>query len=151
MSKKNLVGKVFGRLTVLEDSGKRDKYHNVIWRCECSCKNHNIVEVVTGSLTGGKTKSCGCLHKEKAKQQGEKTKSNLMEVKARGAYVILTTLDTAEEEKEVDERMIVPDVGALFQPIITIIPFQLLSYQVAKALQLDIDHPRNLAKSVTVE
>lgn len=81
----------------------------------------------------------------------EKTKSNLMEVKARGAYVILTTLDTAEEEKEVDERMIVPDVGALFQPIITIIPFQLLSYQVAKALQLDIDHPRNLAKSVTVE
>ena len=78
MSKKNLVGKVFGRLTVLEDSGKRDKYHNVIWRCECSCKNHNIVEVVTGSLTGGKTKSCGCLHKEKAKQQGEKTKSNLI-------------------------------------------------------------------------
>ena len=81
----------------------------------------------------------------------EKTKSNLMEVKARGAYVILTTLNTAEEEKEVDEKIIVPDVGALFQPIITIIPFQLLSYQVAKALYLDIDHPRNLAKSVTVE
>ena len=81
----------------------------------------------------------------------EKTKSNLMEVKARGAYVILTTLDTIEEEKEVDEKIIVPDVGPLFQPIITIIPFQLLSYQVAKALHLDIDHPRNLAKSVTVE
>lgn len=81
----------------------------------------------------------------------EKTKSNLMEVKARGAYVILTTLNTAEEEKEVDEKIIVPDVGVLFQPIITIIPFQLLSYQVAKALHLDIDHPRNLAKSVTVE
>lgn len=81
----------------------------------------------------------------------EKTKSNLMEVKARGAYVILTTLNTAEEETEVDEKIIVPDVGPLFQPIITMIPFQLLSYQVAKTLHLDIDHPRNLAKSVTVE
>ena len=81
----------------------------------------------------------------------EKTKSNLMEVKARGAYVILTTLDTVDQEIDVDEKIIVPDVGALFQPIITIIPFQLLSYQVAKSLDLDIDHPRNLAKSVTVE
>lgn len=77
MTKKDLVGKIFGKLTVLEDTGKRDKYQNVIWRCECSCESHNIVEVITGSLTSGGTQSCGCLHKEKAKEQGVKTKKDL--------------------------------------------------------------------------
>lgn len=80
-----------------------------------------------------------------------KTKSNLMEVKARGGYVILATLDTLDDSIDVDEKIIIPDVNPLFQSIMTILPFQLLSYHVAKKLKLDIDHPRNLAKSVTVE
>lgn len=81
----------------------------------------------------------------------EKTKSNLMEVKARGAYVILTTLEDVVKEVEADEWILVPNIGHLFQPMITILPFQLLSYHVAKSFDLDVDHPRNLAKSVTVE
>lgn len=77
MTKKDLVGQTFGRLTVLEDTGKRYKNGSVIWKCQCSCEEHNIVEVIGGSLTSGRTKSCGCLHKEKAKEQGLKARKDL--------------------------------------------------------------------------
>ena len=78
MAKKDLVGKTFGRLVVLEDTGKRYKNGSVIWKCQCSCEEHNTVEVVSGSLINGRTKSCGCLQKEKIKQQGIKNKKNLI-------------------------------------------------------------------------
>lgn len=77
MGKKDLTGKTFGRLTVLEDTEKRTKSGLVIWKCQCSCPEHNIVEVPSSNLIGGKTKSCGCLRKEKVGQQGLKNKQDL--------------------------------------------------------------------------
>ncbi|MBS7020932.1 MAG: SIS domain-containing protein [Firmicutes bacterium] len=86
------------------------------------------------------------------KEVFDKTKTNMIEAKSRGAYTVFLTTDKLDnEEIEADIKLIIPDVGNILQPLITILPFQLLSYQTAKYLGLDLDHPRNLAKSVTVE
>ena len=72
---KNLTGLKFGRLTVLEQAGSRIGKNGkslIFWKCLCECGN--IVEVYAGSLTGGLTTSCGCLQKEKAKENGLKYK-----------------------------------------------------------------------------
>ena len=58
--KKNLIGKKFGHLTVLEDSGERCG-HEVIWTCQCDCKNKTIRKIIGSNLTSGHTQSCGCL------------------------------------------------------------------------------------------
>ena len=81
-----------------------------------------------------------------------KTISALQEVKARGAHVIAVAYDDDEEiAKYADEVLRVPRTLDLLSPILSIIPLQLLSYYVALELGHDIDQPRNLAKSVTVE
>lgn len=80
----------------------------------------------------------------------EKTISNIKEVKARGAYVVLVSPNTYED-KFYDNELLVPKVHFILQSILTIIPLQLLAYYVAKLNNCDIDKPRNLAKSVTVE
>ena len=82
----------------------------------------------------------------------EKTMSNIVEVKARGAKVLAVTFK--ENEKIVslaDDVIFVPKVDTLFSAMVEIIPLQLLSYYVAKENGCDIDKPKNLAKSVTVE
>lgn len=61
IKRNDLTGQVFGRLTVLKDSGERH-YQNIVWECQCSCGN--IVKVPGGYLISGTTKSCGCLQKE---------------------------------------------------------------------------------------
>ncbi|MEG0909070.1 MAG: glutamine--fructose-6-phosphate transaminase (isomerizing) [Bacilli bacterium] len=82
----------------------------------------------------------------------EKTISNIKETKARGAYVILiTTLDVNPEQDYFDEVIYVPRTEKLFQPMLTVLPLQLLAYEIAKLKGCDIDKPKNLAKSVTVE
>ena len=80
----------------------------------------------------------------------EKTISNIKEVKARDAYTLFVTNDYVNGDFY-DDIIVVDKVHELLQPIITIIPLQLLSYEVAKLNNCDIDKPRNLAKSVTVE
>lgn len=80
-----------------------------------------------------------------------KTISNAKEVKARGAYVILVTDKEVINEGVYDELISIPKVTEEFRPILTIIPLQLISYEVAKLRGNDIDKPKNLAKSVTVE
>ncbi len=80
----------------------------------------------------------------------EKTISNIKEVKARGAYVILVTNDIPNE-KFYDDIIIIKKLSLITEAILTIIPLQLLAYEVAKKNNCDIDKPRNLAKSVTVE
>lgn len=80
----------------------------------------------------------------------EKTISNIKEVKARGANVILVT-NNAPAEKYYDSIITINKVHPILQSIITIIPLQLLAYKIAKNNNCDIDKPRNLAKSVTVE
>ena len=60
----NLIGQTFGRLTVLEQVKNRTAHRGKYWKCQCACGN--ITEVRGDYLTGGTTKSCGCLQKEKA-------------------------------------------------------------------------------------
>lgn len=82
----------------------------------------------------------------------EKTISNIKEVKARGAKVILLCHDDAEVEDTVyNYRINLPSINDLLMPLITIIPLQLLAYYTANLRGCDVDKPRNLAKSVTVE
>lgn len=80
-----------------------------------------------------------------------KTISNAKEVKARGAYVILVTDKEVINEGVYDELISIPKVTEELRSILTIIPLQLISYEVAKLRGNDIDKPKNLAKSVTVE
>ena len=83
----------------------------------------------------------------------EKTLSNMEEVKARGAHVLaVTTEETAGKLKKAADRVIlVPKTHPLLQPSLSVIPLQLFSYYVALKRGCDVDKPRNLAKSVTVE
>ena len=82
----------------------------------------------------------------------DKVLSNVAEVKARGAHVIaVATEGSTEVEDTVDAVFWVPRTDWLLQPILAIVPLQLLAYRVARARGLNIDQPRNLAKTVTVE
>lgn len=68
----DLSGKVFGRLTVIKIAKRirgKDGKPIILWECECSCEEHNHVNVRTAMLKNGNTKSCGCLNKEKLKQR----------------------------------------------------------------------------------
>ncbi|MBR3736371.1 MAG: glutamine--fructose-6-phosphate transaminase (isomerizing), partial [Lachnospiraceae bacterium] len=82
----------------------------------------------------------------------EKTVSNMVECKARGAYLMgITVFGRYEVEDHVDFAVYVPKVDSLFAGSLAIIPLQLLGYYTSVSKGLDVDKPRNLAKSVTVE
>jgi len=82
----------------------------------------------------------------------EKTVSNIKEVKARGANVIAFAFEGNEDiEKTVDSAVYLPKTIDLLAPVLSVIPLQLLSYFMAIKKGCDVDKPRNLAKSVTVE
>jgi glucosamine--fructose-6-phosphate aminotransferase (isomerizing) len=82
----------------------------------------------------------------------EKLLSNIEEVRARGAYVIgLAKAGSGGMEKQSDEVIRIPDCADDVTPILAVVPLQLLAYHVAKLRGCDIDKPKNLAKSVTVE
>ncbi|GAC1580926.1 MAG: glutamine--fructose-6-phosphate transaminase (isomerizing) [Candidatus Dormibacteria bacterium] len=83
----------------------------------------------------------------------EKTASNVQQVRVRGAMVVgVATEATAEGLRpHVDELLTVPAVDPLLAPVLAAIPLQLLAYHVARLRGHDVDQPRNLAKSVTVE
>lgn len=82
----------------------------------------------------------------------EKMVSNMEEVRARGAYVIAVAQEKNKEvEKSADEVIYIPNVEDVLSSILTVLPLQLLSYYVAVERGCDVDKPRNLAKSVTVE
>ena len=81
----------------------------------------------------------------------DKTISNVKEVISRGAYVIIINKDSIKVNKCYDKKITIPTTIDLLQPILNIIPLQLIAYEVAKLKKCDIDKPRNLAKSVTVE
>ena len=75
---KDLTGKRFGRLTVIELAGI-DSKSRARWLCKCDCGN--IKDVLSGSLTSGNVKSCGCYRKELIGAQGTKRKKNLVFIK----------------------------------------------------------------------
>ena len=82
----------------------------------------------------------------------EKTMSNIVEVKARGAEVLAVTFkDNQKIVSLADDVIFVPKIETIFSAAVEIVPLQLLAYYVAKENGCDIDKPKNLAKSVTVE
>ena len=82
----------------------------------------------------------------------EKVLSNAQEAKARDARLIgVTAMNDQEANDTFDNLLPVPEVEELISPLVTVIPLQLLSYHIAARRGLDVDQPRNLAKSVTVE
>ena len=82
----------------------------------------------------------------------DKVVSNIQEVKARGAKVIAVATEGNQEiEEHCDEVMWVPKVQPILSPIIAILPLQLFAYHVSRELGFNVDQPRNLAKTVTVE
>ena len=82
----------------------------------------------------------------------EKTVSNMVECKSRGAYLCgLTTYGKYEVEDTVDFTTYIPKIDEHFSASLAVVPLQLLGYYVSVAKGLDVDKPRNLAKSVTVE
>jgi glucosamine--fructose-6-phosphate aminotransferase (isomerizing) len=84
--------------------------------------------------------------------QYEKIISNIEEVRARGGRVIAVATEGDTQMKRYSDHVIyVPDVMECLQPLVTVVPLQLLAYHAAVARGFDVDKPRNLAKSVTVE
>ncbi len=83
----------------------------------------------------------------------EKMISNIQEVKARGGYIIGVTRAGLKQQvgREVHELIVLPDTMNMLTPLLTILPLQLLAYHAARLRGCEIDQPRNLAKSVTVE
>jgi len=83
----------------------------------------------------------------------EKTVSNMQEVAARGGNIILMTDAKGAAEATIESlvTIVLPDMGATFTPMVYAVPVQLLAYHTAVVMGTDVDQPRNLAKSVTVE
>jgi glucosamine--fructose-6-phosphate aminotransferase (isomerizing) len=82
----------------------------------------------------------------------DKFVSNIQEVKARGAQVIAIATDGDEEIRHhADDVVYVPRTDPLLQPVVAVLPLQLLAYRIAVLRDLNVDRPRNLAKTVTVE
>jgi glucosamine--fructose-6-phosphate aminotransferase (isomerizing) len=84
--------------------------------------------------------------------QYEKVLGNISEVRSRGGHIIaVATEGDVDIRRHVDEVFYVPDVPEPLQPLVTVVPMQLLAYHAAVLRGKDVDKPRNLAKSVTVE
>ncbi len=82
--------------------------------------------------------------------QWEKMRSNVEEVRARGGRLIVVTTEAGAFEGA-ELELLIPTIDELFLPLLTVVPLQMLAYSIADAKGTDIDQPRNLAKSVTVE
>ena len=81
----------------------------------------------------------------------DKTISSIHECRARGAKIILIHEAGDSIAEEADISIPVPSTDPMFTPMLTVLPLQLIAYHTALALGCDVDRPRNLAKSVTVE
>jgi glucosamine--fructose-6-phosphate aminotransferase (isomerizing) len=82
----------------------------------------------------------------------EKVLSNISEVRARGAHVLaVATAGNADVAQHAEEVVFVPRTDPLLAPLLAVIPLQLLAYRIARGRGLNVDQPRNLAKTVTVE
>jgi glucosamine--fructose-6-phosphate aminotransferase (isomerizing) len=81
----------------------------------------------------------------------DKMISNMQEVKARGGRIIAITDSEADLGKLADYTIVIPKTLHMLTPLLSVVPLQLLAYHVAVMRGCDVDTPRNLAKSVTVE
>ena len=107
--------------------------------------NYNLLAECAGRLHGS-------LLKKKNTSYLEKTNSNMQEVIARGGKVIMITDDTSTTTNEnIRFKFQIPKTNSTLNSFLLTIPIQYLAYHVALLKNCDIDKPRNLAKSVTVE
>ena len=81
----------------------------------------------------------------------EKSLSNFVEVKSRGGYMLIIAPNNLNINKVANDALVIPSTINYFYPSLTVIPLQLISYYITVSKGLDVDKPRNLAKSVTVE
>ena len=81
----------------------------------------------------------------------EKVISNMQEVRVRGAHVIAVATEGADLGEHAEEVLPVPATDWMLQPLLAVIPLQLVAYRIARLRGLNVDQPRNLAKTVTVE
>ena len=82
----------------------------------------------------------------------DKVVSNIQETRARGAHVIAIATEGNEEiQHHADDVIYVPDSPSFLQAVLAVLPLQLLAYRIARLRGLNVDQPRNLAKTVTVE
>ena len=89
-----------------------------------------------------------CLTAQICRDINSDSSSNVKEVKARGANAVIISLRSLSSETD---QIVIDDVHPLLTPLVTLVPTQLISYYAALQRGFDIDKPRNLAKSVTVE
>jgi len=80
-----------------------------------------------------------------------KTLSNIKEVNSRKGEIIAVATDEYEKIEDASLVLTTPSTNLIFSPFLYIVPLQLFAYSIANYLGYDVDHPRNLAKSVTVE
>ena len=105
---------------------------------------HGTISLITGNMP--------VIAVATQKNLFDKTISNIKEVKARGARVILVCREEYQPEKDVaDYKFSLPDEEDLLMPMLAVVPLQLIAYYTAVLKGTDVDKPRNLAKSVTVE
>jgi glucosamine--fructose-6-phosphate aminotransferase (isomerizing) len=81
----------------------------------------------------------------------EKVISNMQEVRVRGAHVIAVASEGTDLGEHAEETLFVPRTDWMLQPLLAVIPLQILAYRIARLRGLNVDQPRNLAKTVTVE
>jgi glucosamine--fructose-6-phosphate aminotransferase (isomerizing) len=81
----------------------------------------------------------------------DKVISNMQEVRVRGAHVIAVASEGTDLGEHAEETLVVPATDWMLQPLLAVIPLQLLAYRIARLRGLNVDQPRNLAKTVTVE
>lgn len=81
----------------------------------------------------------------------DKVISNMQEVRVRGAHVIAVASEGMDLSEHAEETLVVPTTDWMLQPLLAVIPLQLLAYRIARLRGLNVDQPRNLAKTVTVE
>ena len=128
---------------------------------ECSLKLKEISYIHSEAFAGGELKhgpialiedNTVVISISTSKDLCTKMDSNIKEIVTRGAYsIVFVNEDTKEAHKSCDEVIVMPASSSLLSPITSVVPLQLLAYYVAKNKGFDIDKPRNLAKSVTVE
>jgi len=139
------LGRQFNYPTALEGALKMKEISYIFASGHASAElKHGIIALVSESLP-----SVFVMPKDSVY---EKNVSNLEEVKARkGPVIAITTEGNTELEEIADDVIYIPAVTECLSPILAVIPLQLLSYHFAVARGCDVDKPRNLAKSVTVE
>ena len=112
-------------------------------------RNHRIIDFPLSNCTNSGVDVVGVLTQP---DLYEKMVSNLVEAKSRGAYIMgLTTYGNYSIEDTANFTVYVPKTDPHFATSLSVVPLQLLAYYVSCAKGLDVDKPRNLAKSVTVE